>query len=88
MRLNILQRDNFTCQICESNTKTLHVHHKYYIWDQDPWDYSEETLITLCEDCHQKEGFGKDDMNTMIRQLLNQGKTYNDICQQLVYLFD
>ena len=33
----------------------LQVHHKYYILDKLPWDYPNESLITLCISCHQKE---------------------------------
>ncbi len=32
----------------------LHVHHKYYIKDKLPWDYSDDALITLCHGCHQE----------------------------------
>tara|TARA_B110000503_G_C7141502_1_gene411023 strand:+ start:1702 stop:2301 length:600 start_codon:yes stop_codon:yes gene_type:complete len=32
----------------------LQVHHKYYIIDNLPWDYPNDTLITLCNLCHQK----------------------------------
>lgn len=31
----------------------LHVHHTYYINNHLPWDYDDESLITLCSDCHQ-----------------------------------
>lgn len=34
--------------------KGLNVHHKYYIKGHNPWDYSNEALITLCEKCHGK----------------------------------
>ena len=54
-RLKILERDNWTCQICDSTDKTLHVHHKIYIAGYDPWEYDDDTLITYCEDCHEKE---------------------------------
>lgn len=54
-RLQILQRDNFTCQICGSTEKTLHVHHLCYKKDAKIWDYQDKTLITLCEDCHRME---------------------------------
>ena len=29
-RLEILNRDNFTCQCCGDDKKTLNIHHKYY----------------------------------------------------------
>ena len=54
-RLQILQRDNFTCQICGSTEKTLHVHHLHYRKDAKIWDYPDSLLITLCEDCHRME---------------------------------
>ncbi|MBR6189243.1 MAG: hypothetical protein IKQ59_09890 [Prevotella sp.] len=37
-----------------SGIKSLNVHHKYYIRGNDPWNYSNEALITLCEQCHKK----------------------------------
>ena len=54
-RLEILQRDNFTCQICpRTKTKsTLQVHHKKYIKGKNPWEYENEDLITVCEQCHE-----------------------------------
>jgi hypothetical protein len=54
-RLEILERDNYSCNDCGTGLnggKTLHVHHKEYIFGKDPWDYSEENFITLCEGCH------------------------------------
>lgn len=54
-RLEILQRDDFTCQICGATEKQLHVHHLAYIPGRDIWDYDDYRLITLCEDCHKIE---------------------------------
>ncbi len=52
-RLEIYQRDNFTCQECLDTTKTLNCHHLDYENGVEPWDYPAEYLITLCEDCHK-----------------------------------
>lgn len=53
-RLRIIRRDNGQCTVCGSKEK-LCVHHTYYYDDnRPPWDYSDESLITLCEDCHNK----------------------------------
>jgi hypothetical protein len=49
-RLQILDRDNFTCQCCGDNTRTLNVHHKSYF--NNPWDVDNTELITYCSDCH------------------------------------
>ena len=54
-RLEIMQRDNFTCQICGHKDNTLHVHHIWYEPNRKPWDYPDNALITLCEECHNAE---------------------------------
>lgn len=54
-RLEILNRDNFTCQECGSPDKTLHVHHRRYQHGMSPWEYPKNELVTLCEDCHARE---------------------------------
>jgi len=55
-RLEIMERDNFTCQSCgkgEADAITLNVHHIYYTVGVAPWEYPAEALITLCEKCHE-----------------------------------
>lgn len=52
-RLEILQRDNFTCQYCGSTDKSLHIHHNFYDMDKLPWEYDNDCLITLCDRCHE-----------------------------------
>lgn len=54
-RLDILNRDEFTCQGCGDDKKTLHVHHRIYSPGKDPWDISDRYLVTLCCDCHECE---------------------------------
>lgn len=55
LRLKILERDNWMCLHCRSKEKTLNVHHCYYGNGKDPWDYPVESLVTLCEECHEEE---------------------------------
>jgi hypothetical protein len=54
-RLEILTRDEWACQSCFDNEHTLVVHHRLYLPNTEPWDYFNEALITLCEDCHKYE---------------------------------
>lgn len=51
-RLLVLQRENFCCEDCGSDEKTLHVHHTYYESGLKPWEYPGESLHVLCEKCH------------------------------------
>jgi hypothetical protein len=53
-RLQIFERDKFTCQVCMDTRETLHVHHLQY-FKGDPWDVEDIYLITLCEICHEEE---------------------------------
>ncbi len=54
-RLEILERDDWTCVSCNESSKTLHVHHIFYIKNAKIWDYPDKLLFTLCEDCHKIE---------------------------------
>jgi len=54
-RLEILERDEWTCQVCGATTGSMHVHHMYYEPGVEPWDHPSPSMITLCEDCHAAE---------------------------------
>jgi hypothetical protein len=59
-RLEVLERDNWTCQLCgyqfEQNAehvqKPLDVHHLRYVRGRKPFEYENEDLVTLCRPCH------------------------------------
>ena len=53
MRLEVLERDEWSCTLCGDAENTLHVHHCYYDSSLEPWDYPKESLKTVCEDCHR-----------------------------------
>ena len=58
-RLEVYNRDNFTCKSCGDTKTTLHVHHKKYT--AEIWDEPLENLETLCAHCHYiKERFKKE----------------------------
>ena len=53
-RLRIMERDGFRCRECGDKETTLNVHHSYYTKGAKPWEYPDESLRTLCEECHEK----------------------------------
>lgn len=53
-KAEILIRDNYTCQKCGAKSH-LNVHHLVYEDGRLAWEYPNEKLITLCEQCHAKE---------------------------------
>lgn len=52
-RLEILERDSFQCRLCKDEKTTLHIHHLKYINGNDPWQYKNNDLMTVCKDCHK-----------------------------------
>ena len=79
-RLEILQRDDFTCQKCKDKESTLHVHHRIYLKGNDPWDYPDELLVTLCENCHEAEGVeALPKQRVLIEELLKAGIYSSDM---------
>ena len=54
-RLKIMERDNWKCQKCQSILNTLNVHHIDYLQGFKPYEYPDDMLITLCEECHGEE---------------------------------
>lgn len=54
-RLEIMERDEFTCLSCgKKEGTTLNVHHIYYEKNKKPWDYDSTLLVTWCDDCHKQ----------------------------------
>lgn len=51
-RLEILNRDNFTCVLCSDTETELHIHHNEYISGKKPWEYENDNFQTLCKHCH------------------------------------
>ena len=54
-RLEVFERDGWKCRKCARDDKTLNVHHIVYLSSKEPWEYNDNTLLTLCEDCHLEE---------------------------------
>lgn len=48
-KMNVKERDDYSCQVCGS-FEDLRVHHK----DKNPLNNKMENLITLCDACHKK----------------------------------
>lgn len=69
-RLEILNRDGWTCKKCGAKDKTLHVHHIFYSPGKDPWEIRNGFLVTLCEDCHELEK-GTDPQDSLIEEVGN-----------------
>jgi 5-methylcytosine-specific restriction endonuclease McrA len=52
-RLDIVERDNYTCYLCGYHGLLVNVHHLRYIRGKMAWEYPDNLLITLCRGCHK-----------------------------------
>lgn len=83
-RLQIFTRDAFKCQYCCDSKRKLHAHHILYLKNATPWNYPENYLITLCEQCHEKEHIALDALELYdIVELLLSGMLAIDIWKKL-----
>lgn len=71
-RLEILARDDFKCQLCGDTKSTLVVHHRDYLPSKEPWDYPNDLLVTLCEDCHESEREIRAEYEPVLLQVLRR----------------
>lgn len=77
-RQEILERDEYECQRCRTNTETLNVHHLRYDGYCDPWNYENEDLITLCRSCHEAVG-----IQTPKKEIVNPWLVYERMKKEL-----
>jgi len=72
-RLEIFNRDNWTCQHCSSKTTQLEIHHISYWGHLQPWEYPNDLLITVCRNCHGAEQVRFRYENSLITALRENG---------------
>lgn len=49
----IKARDKNTCQMCGRHDKPVSVHHLVYHEERKVWEYNDDELICICDDCHK-----------------------------------
>lgn len=82
-----MQRDDFSCQFCTSDTETLNVHHKKYENGKEPWEYENHFLVTLCEDCHEMETLNRKDSEAkLIKSFLKLNVSHHLISELAYYI--
>ncbi len=54
-RNSVKEKAEFKCQDC-GNDKNLEVHHCYYKFGLEPWQYPIDSLRCLCSSCHEIRG--------------------------------
>lgn len=79
-RVEILIRDNFTCQHPDCGSKIrLEVHHVDYLDDLKVWEYPSDMLLTLCHKHHSVEQNRKKSEIYLINTLKMKGFLLSDL---------
>jgi len=83
-RLEIFERDDWTCIICGDDKSTLNVHHTYYDYKLNPWEYKNIQLKTLCRRCHKNEhNYSSIEFALFVKEITKKGFLYYDIMSLL-----
>ena len=86
-RDEILERDNYTCQICKSNLHKVEVHHLCYFPDLLAWEYDDELMVTVCKKHHTQLTYDLPKIAGLIAfQCLKQNIDLNTIIELLLKL--
>jgi hypothetical protein len=54
LRLEVFERNKWTCFDCGAKDRQLHAHHAYYEKGLEPWDYDANMIMCLCDKCHTR----------------------------------
>lgn len=76
VRLQVMQRDCFSCSLCGDEESTLFVHHGFYQYGIEPWEYPLESLHTLCESCHKTADETREETKVRIGQMSMEAQEY------------
>jgi hypothetical protein len=79
MRLEVMNRDSWTCQSCYNPGSSLNVHHLKYAISGNPWDSDPSDLITLCGNCHEIETGERADAEKMLLKSLKSIALSSDL---------
>ena len=52
-RKRVYAKDGYKCTICNTKDRPLNAHHRFYEKNKEPWEYSVDSLDTLCNWCHE-----------------------------------
>lgn len=89
LRLEIFQRDKWACSNCGATDKPLHIHHGYYQFGREPWEYERASLYSYCQDCHADADNAREELKVWAgRMTLGQQISLLGIIGHLAVLSD
>lgn len=87
-RLEVLEKANWLCEDCGAGGDTqLQVHHTFYQYGKKPWEYEDEFLMCLCEECHKQRGEDEKVVRMLVGYLLRR-LSLKEITWLVGFLYD
>lgn len=83
-RLEVMEYNEFRCEVCMDDESTLNVHHKEYFKDKEPWEYEVRQLACLCESCHESKHEGDEFLKYICSLLRMDGPCNRDELGMLI----
>lgn len=80
-RLQILDAAGWQCEDCNASEKSLSVHHCYYLPDTEPWEYTRDLLMSLCDECHVRRQNLERQIHVNVAKLMRM-KSYLELLDQ------
>ncbi|MBN8693054.1 MAG: hypothetical protein J0L69_07635 [Bacteroidetes bacterium] len=84
----VRQRAENKCEDCGESSNGLEIHHCYYLYGYEPWEYPTGSLRCLCKACHKS----RDPIEKKLRGQLahlkqNELETLNEFLSKATYWF-
>jgi hypothetical protein len=79
LRQKIIDREQGRCEFCPNVQELpLHVHHEYYEYGREPWEYPPDSLRCVCEDCHKMLQAEMNETRDIIK-MMNSDRTLRNL---------
>ena len=79
-----MNRDGFKCRLCNDEINQLNVHHLYYVAGKAVWEYDDDSLVTLCSQCHKSAHNDIAKISSLIAfNVICKKMNYFDVCDKL-----
>jgi hypothetical protein len=84
----VKQRAEHKCEDCGEKNNGLEIHHCYYLYGYEPWEYPTSSLRCLCKTCHKnRDPIEKKHRGQLAHLTQNELETLNTLFSNGLYWF-
>lgn len=84
----VRNRAEFKCEDCSTTQGHLEIHHCYYLYGYEPWEYPTSSLRCLCKSCHiTRDPIEKKNRGLLAHLTQEEIQTINDFLETATYWY-